>query len=205
MMAILLKNNMMFFHIPKTGGNWVTKVLKENDLIKKILPEKHDIPAIIRKKYPNIHPIKTFCFIRNPMSWYESWFQYATMKRWRDWGRHKWHPCKKLNGLGDKAFNKFIENVIEKCPSYLSNLYELYINDCDFVGKQENLEDDLKAILGKDIKLIDKVGVSPKLRIRWNKKKKDKIIKLEKDILIKYFGHRKTKRVRATTTGMPNE
>jgi len=204
-MAILLKNNMMFYHIPKTGGNWVTKVLKENNLIDRILPEKHDTPAIIRKKYPKIHPVKSFCFVRNPISWYESWFQYATMKRWRNWGKYRWHPCKKLNGLGDKSFAKFIEKIIEKRPSYLSELYDLYINDCDFVGKQENLEDDLKIVLGEDIKLIGMVGVSPKLNIRWSKKLKDKIIELEKNILSKYYGHKSIKKVRATTTGLPDE
>jgi len=190
-MALLLNNNMMFIHIPKTGGNWITEVLKINNLINRALPEKHDTPEIIKSKYPNINPIKKFCFIRNPITWYESWFQYATMKNWRNWGKHKWHPCKRLNGLGDKAFNKFIENVIKHCPSYLSNLYSLYTKDCDFVGKQEDLEKDLVKTLGIELKLIDKIGVSKKLKIRWNKALKDKIIELEKDILIKYYGFRK--------------
>ena len=204
-MAILLNNNMMFYHIPKTGGNWITQVLKENNLIKRILPEKHDTPEIIKRKYPKICPVKSFCFIRNPITWYESWFQYATMKRWRNWGKYKWHPCKKLNGLGDKDFNNFIENVIEKRPSYLSILYDKYIEGCDFIGKQENLENDLIEVLGIDLELIDPVGVSDKLDIRWNRKLKSKITELEKNILTKYYGYKKRTKQISTTTGMPDE
>ena len=32
-MAILLKCGAIFLHIPKTGGNWASNVLEENDLV----------------------------------------------------------------------------------------------------------------------------------------------------------------------------
>jgi len=188
-MAILLKNDMLFLHIPKTGGNWITEVLEINGLIKKNLPEKHDTLELLKKRHPNLKYNKIFCFVRDPLSWYKSWFQYSTAKNWRNWGKYKWHPCKPLNGLGATTFNDFIKNIIDRCPSYVSNLYGLYTKDCDFIGKQENLEKDLIKVLEFDgeLKLTGPVGVSKDLNLRWNYHLKKKIIEAEKDIFEKYY------------------
>ena len=41
-MAIILKNNEIFLHIPKTGGSWVSKVFKIQSLTKaSIVYHKH--------------------------------------------------------------------------------------------------------------------------------------------------------------------
>jgi len=40
-MALRLRNNCEFLHIPKTGGTWVESVLKANDLIINRLGNKH--------------------------------------------------------------------------------------------------------------------------------------------------------------------
>ena len=40
-MALLLKNNAVFLHIPKTGGTWVRSVLQEFDLVQGPLGHGH--------------------------------------------------------------------------------------------------------------------------------------------------------------------
>ena len=54
-MAIILKNNEIFLHIPKTGGSWVSKVLKMQSLTKAYIGcHKHfdwaRIESLIRPK-----------------------------------------------------------------------------------------------------------------------------------------------------------
>jgi len=39
--AILLKSNAVFLHIPKTGGSWVVKVLQELDVIQVPIGREH--------------------------------------------------------------------------------------------------------------------------------------------------------------------
>ena len=143
-MALLLKNGAIFLHIPKTGGNFITTCLRDLDLVEKETHNKHyDIDHMFlppsvqvdgRKRFikyafrqifsPFPKPTKrpfTFCFVRNPISWYESWYKYMSQdsRRWKDWGDDKdmnqWHPNSPLNGLGDDNFNTMAKNFLHTC------------------------------------------------------------------------------------------
>jgi hypothetical protein len=40
-MALILKNDVLYLHVPKTGGNWLTATLKAEDLIIGSISHKH--------------------------------------------------------------------------------------------------------------------------------------------------------------------
>jgi len=171
-MALILEGGAVFLHIPKTGGTWVTEVLKECGLVNGGLSHMHVnmerlmVPFKTRngkmvgplglwriartlKPKPFI-----FCFVRHPLKWYESWFKYMSQpsRNWCAWGDEKdlfrWHPNAVLNGCGAPEFNQFVRNVVAKRPGYVSELYASYAQpQVDFVGKQENLRADLVAVL----------------------------------------------------------
>ncbi len=216
-MALMLKNGAVFLHIPKTGGNWVTAVLKELDLVEKAIPPKHaDIDYYYAcpfktRKYFLKHTIKEcffssekpfmFCFVRDPLTWYESWFKYQTHKKWVNFGDensfYKWHPNAMLNQLGSTDFNQFVQNVIKKRPGYVTELYGWYTKPMvNFIGKHENLVDDLIRVLGmmninfdeSFIREYKKVGVSPKPQkpIVWDDALKKKVVMLEYSGIIRY-------------------
>ena len=227
-MALLLRNGAVFLHIPKTGGNWITKVLQESNLIKGRISHKHaDIERFFSPLYGNraelfkyfLKKLRVsrqqkpfmFCFVRHPLSWYESWFKYMSQPalQWRDWGDendiYNWHPNATLNGLGDPDFNQFVRNVIRKRPGYVTELFGWYTkSQIDFIGKQENLPEDLIKVL-KIMKLdfdedlirnYKKVGESPMPaeRIVWDADLKEEVSRLE------YAG---TVRYGYTSTGKP--
>ena len=175
-MAIRIKGNGLFLHIPKTGGSWVTSVLKECGLIQSSYGHKHaGLEQVLFQERLNheklkgfryyVNPFKwvknkpavserpfVFCFVRDPIHWYESWWTYMCEHEWRDWGGvydiNHWHPNAILNGLGDEDFNQFIRNVIQKRPGYVSELYSIYTRPyIDFIGKTENLAQDLVKVL----------------------------------------------------------
>lgn len=169
-MASVLKNGSVFLHIPKTGGKWVSQVLHDLGLVAWETPHKHadldhfaDLPTrstsmlgrlvrTVRYRVP-VNPL-VFCFVRNPISWYESWFSYMSQPAlaWRDYGAdgdpHHWHPNSPLNGLGDADFNTFVRRVLQRRPGYVTELYGLYTRAPRlFVGRQESLADDLIRLL----------------------------------------------------------
>jgi hypothetical protein len=178
-MAFQLKCGAIFLHIPKTGGTWVKKALRDQGLIEKELNHEHS--DFFRAMYPtryrnmalevakNLHvklyeniisPAKpcnypfSFCFVRHPLRWYESYWRYAAQMGWRSWGDERdmshWHPWAVLNGLCCDDFNEFICRLIEKRPGYVSELYASYAQpQVNFIGKQESLTDDLVAVLRK--------------------------------------------------------
>ena len=73
---------------------------------------------------------------------------------WKEWGKENsaqdWHPNSVLNGLGDEDFNTFVRNVINKRPGYVSELFFSYTKSgIDFIGKTENLVEDLIHVLAR--------------------------------------------------------
>ena len=225
-MALLLKNGSVFLHIPKTGGNWITAVLQELNLVEKMISHKHTdidrffLPVFKNRKewlkylfnpksfsYLHNKPFM-FCFVRHPLSWYKSWFKYQSQSRrqWRPFGEPRdmcnWHPNAILNGLGSSDFNQFVQNVIDKRPGYVTELYGWYTKpQIDFIGKQENLVEDFIRVLkimnvsfDEDfIRMRDKVGVSelPKDPIIWDERLKEEVYKLEYAGIVRY-GYCKT-------------
>ena len=117
-----------------------------------------------------------FCFVRHPLSWYESWYKYMEQPKnqWRDWGSdngaHNWHPNSLLNGLDPSDFPDMMRKINFRRPGYVTELFGWYTkSEIDFVGKQENLVDDLVTVLktlnenfDEDfVRNYGKVGVSP--------------------------------------------
>jgi hypothetical protein len=191
-MALILKNGAVFLHVPKTGGNWIATVLQELNLVERQTPHKHaDIDHFsavpqasssvmgrgLRALRYNLRAKPfMFCFVRDPLDWYESWFRYMSQpsRRWRNWGDpgdvENWHPNAMLNGAGSADFNDFVRNVLARRPGFVTEMYGWYDRpQVNFVGRQEHLVDDLVKVLRKmdlafdedAIRRHKKVGVSP--------------------------------------------
>lgn len=221
-MALVLKDGSVFLHIPKTGGNWVSKILRESHLVSSEMGQtKHSDQAHLTvplsrdgKRWLGPwqrHKIRRtlqprpfmFCFVRHPLSWYESWFSYMSQasRNWQNFGNENdlfdWHPNSILNGCGSEDFNQFVENVITKCPGYVSQLYSRYTcPKIDFIGKQETLREDLITVLKSlgltfdemHIRNAQEHGVSekPKNPVSWNESLRKEVMALERPALRAY-------------------
>jgi hypothetical protein len=177
-MAFLLKNGAAFLHVPKTGGTWIKHVLKQLDLVQAPLGHQHsdwersfwhdklhtDLKVVrylfrravrSRRAQARIDPhCFKFCFVREPLLWYESYWRFMESKNWnwKSWGDerdpYKWHPCAMLNGLESPDFNEFMHQVNRKRPGYVTEMYGWYVRPgIGFVGKIESLRQDLMKVL----------------------------------------------------------
>jgi hypothetical protein len=171
-MTLLLKNGAVFLHVPKTGGVWVHTVLERLDLVKAPLGRDHSdlehaffddryhsdskvLRHLLRRKIGSRRAPAAmaanafkFCFVREPLKWYESYWRFMQIRNWVFWGDeldpYRWHPNAMLNGLGSSDFNQFMHNVNKKRPGYVTEMFGWYARPgVQFVGKQESLQEDL--------------------------------------------------------------
>jgi hypothetical protein len=177
-MAFLLKNGAVFLHIPKTGGTWIKHVLEDMGLIQAQLGHQHSdwdrafwhdklhkdgkvakylIRRAVRspRAQARIEPTCfKFCFVREPLRWYESYWRFmqALNWNWKTWGDekdpYKWHPCAMLNELENSDFNAFVLGVNKKRPGFVTEMYGWYVRPgIGFVGRTENVRHDLRRAL----------------------------------------------------------
>ena len=188
-MGALLSNGSVFLHIPKTGGNWVIKVLADLGLVEKEFKEKHADAKRARVIEPKIGIGNrfTFCFTRDPISWYESWWRYQVQRGWTKWSYLTWHPCARMDACSDNNFNKFIANVIRIAPGFVSDMYSRFTVGADYVGHQEtlaacliNVLDKLRVEYDDRIKRIAPINESVIRPIKWDGDLRKQIEILEK-------------------------
>lgn len=217
-MAFRVGDRGLFFHIPKTGGTWVQRVLREFDIpMDRVYRQHGDMEEV--RWYRTFHPFYPhwrqwrivlrdglwypaklekcfkFCFVRNPYSYYESFWKFKRQAGWRDWGQplrgaRNWHPHAEFNGISDDDFNRWMEKVIERRPGYVTRLYQWYCQDgMDRIGRLENIAEDLSDVLGVlgyefDAEAIrrvapENVSDQPRRAIEWDEAIKDEIYKLD--------------------------
>ena len=194
-------NNAIYIHIPKTGGtsvrNYITalRIRTENPNRRAASSRKHSMLWQLDEDCSY-----SFAFVRHPLRWYESFWKYQTNK-WIKYEQNRWHPWKGLEACASNNFNIFMENVIKKEPAYVTRMYEWYVGPrgaqmVDFVGKTENLKNDLMNVLRELGHTIDpsKIANLPaanttnfKKRPVWDEGIKNKILELEAPTIERFY------------------
>ena len=146
----------IFYHIPKCGGTWV-KVALKNAGIRYRTPRWSDEPHPFNLKHAHSTPDNvaprakegrfSFCFVRKPASWYQSYWAFRSRKGAR---RDQHFPA---DGLWSDDFDQFVNNLLDAYPSgFVTTLYQYYTGaECekvDYVGRQEYLSLNLAYALG---------------------------------------------------------
>jgi hypothetical protein len=100
----------------------------------------------LKRKYPRkFNKAKVFAFVRHPASWYRSRF-------WQNRYLH-WHRRIRSEGLcRRRSFASYLECSLERRPGYYTRMCQRYTGTeeqpIEFIGRTENLAEDLAAILG---------------------------------------------------------
>ena len=72
---MLLTRHFVFVHVPKTGGNFVLKVLADHAPADWELQRVDDHATVADIPPSHLH-LPRLAFVRNPFSWYVSWFHF---------------------------------------------------------------------------------------------------------------------------------
>jgi len=157
----------IYYHIPKTGGTWAKNAMLKAGIVyvrakyyygtslnhpeklitahKLGLKREHETPVGVLDE--DRHKLFSFTFVRSPLAWYKSFWAHRKIAP-RLGATHRFA----LDWLMDENFEKFMINVLEKYPEgFLTKVYQLYLgergDDLGYVGRQENLREDLITAL----------------------------------------------------------
>lgn len=143
-MAIYLpRTDTLVLEVVKTGSKWVRQALANAG----VPTEQIGDPALRGHGDLAVHG-RNFrficCFVREPASWYRSYWAYRMERRWR--------PHITLDRLcASDSFKGFVRNACRSLPGQLSRLFEAYVgpreNPVHYTGKQESLAEDLVTAL----------------------------------------------------------
>ena len=217
-MAVLIRNSHVFFHIPKTGGKFIDSILLKNNLYSLRLGHRHSnyshIQGIINRKVIKFrnkigaiseiklsHPLKFFCVIRDPISWYESWYKYNKKKNFTS-GRKKgdyfdWHIMSPVSECNDNDFNIYMNNINKNYPGFATYVFNSYLIDLNIeVIRFENIRDDLKKYMTFNKLPSNFIEDHPitnstlnEEKIFWDDKVKKETLENEKHFVKKYYNN----------------
>lgn len=158
-MIYLPRQKTLFVHVPKTGGEYVAKMLEN-------VPGWRN-PNSRGGKHCPFWMVKEdvqhrFAFIRRPVSWYKSlyWFTrnnfFIPHGRFPNWEPGVWHPQRVLQRLWERgaldmeSFDGFVRTIYEHIPAYYTRMVEWQVGPLDAgavrLFKQENLNRELAGL-----------------------------------------------------------
>lgn len=138
-MIVSLKYEFAFLCTPKNASTSIEALLKPYaDIVIGGSPGlKHLSPSVYRKyllpivtrKHPN-HRIESFCIVRDPLDWAESWYRYRTRRALKNPA----HPHHR-NYSGDLSFEAFIGAMLEESPPPCAKIGRQSAFMCDGKGR----------------------------------------------------------------------
>jgi hypothetical protein len=165
-MSVQLPNS-VFLHVPKCGGNWIMKCLKQQGLYKQQIRSVSRFQSFERN-FMSMHCIPVdnklpcFTFVRHPLTWFKSYWNYKMKRGMFDLtsmlGKVNGEPrfvnqFDLTTGMqgGKEDFNKWVRNVYATWPEYYARMVEHFSTPCEDknVGRQETLEADYVEILSR--------------------------------------------------------
>lgn len=140
-MALILRKS-VFIHVAKTGGTWVSELLKQSGLVVGETRDPHASLAETVLEIPTAGSLPSFAFVRHPITWWKSYWSYKV--------KVGWDPKNRVDSTctADK-FETFIRNVLDRHPGYLSRRYWEMTQGVTFIGRFEALRESLMEILLK--------------------------------------------------------
>ena len=135
---MLILKNSCFIHVPKTGGNWVRHALEAAQVEFEYYTVNGNAHLGFRE-CPQPGRFK-FAFVRHPLGLYRSFWQYKMTYGW-DEASALDRACR------SQEFGTFIVNITTHFPGAYGHALDDLIGPAeapiDFVGRYENLQEDL--------------------------------------------------------------
>ena len=141
----------VIYHVPKCGGHWVKAAARRAGLTLyrveygrgrhplNLREGSHTTPYTVSEEA--VKGKFSVVFVRRPETWYQSFWAFRKARGWLN------DDCA-ADWCWSDDFNTFVNNLLDEYPhGFVTLLYQFFVgpegDKIDFVGRQENLADDL--------------------------------------------------------------
>ena len=186
-MAVLFNDKYWFFHIPKCGGTSVRSQI--GSIARSVIEAGHNHGEPIRVMEDRTQIKNSFTVIREPVSWYRSFYAY----RMKTGGWKNNHFLDRM--CKADTLEGFCLNVLNRSPyGYLTDLYCRYIFGVEHVLMLENIDVEFPKLMEKwgfGHHKITAVNVTNSKQLKLSQETQDKIFKAEKCIYKMFYNQTK--------------
>jgi hypothetical protein len=135
-------DSLLFIHVPKAGGSWAISAMDAAGIA--LVAEREDKHHLALAEC-DVRGRFVFAFVREPLSWYGSTYNYRRRERFDD------HGGDYLDKWLDLDFPDFLTNTMRDRHAFLADYYWQFVGPperaIDFIGRYEQLADDLVQAL----------------------------------------------------------
>jgi hypothetical protein len=180
----------MFLHLAKTGGTWVRLVLQQLGIPSEDLGDQH---ADFESSKTLLPGYKRFTIIRNPFSWYASYWAYKQYEGWKG----NWIFGERC--ISDD-FDTFIHLVTSDHPGFLMNLFSRFTRPSVTILRNELLATELCSFLLRESVsfdrqiLLDTPSANPGASLpefwgstTYTERSIQKVIESEQELFLRYL------------------
>lgn len=135
---MLILRNCRMLCTPKAGSRWLTNAVR--NAAEHAEPFGEGVKCHHGGLGKGPISLPAIAFVRHPLTWYPSYWNYRV--------RTGWQPNHDIDECASDDFQSFIAAVVEKFPGWLTVYLQNWIGTAerpaDFVGRYENLQDDIQ-------------------------------------------------------------
>lgn len=191
--ALVLPNS-IFFHVPKAGGTFVRRTIRDLGIESEEKGDPHISLVDFADTYPEVLADRyTFTFVRHPLDWWRSYWSHRDLRGWAiD------HPMDRE--CNDTDFGHYMDQVLRSDwrDHYLQIVRSVVTARMDYVGRQENLRVDLTAALTEagekfDHRSLGRLGMinrSDSLSARYSPGQSAQVMAIHHELIQRYYVQR---------------
>lgn len=142
-MTVILSKS-VFFHTPKTGGNWVEEFLTKSNLVvhnmRGIGAAHATLSDLPKLGHEGARHLPSFTFVRHPASWWRSYWAFKIRNGWDN-------PNTIDRECQDSSFHGFLRKMLANYRGFLTKEFRRRTLGVTYVGRTESLREDLMRIL----------------------------------------------------------
>jgi hypothetical protein len=189
-MALVLPHS-VFFHLPKTGGSFIRKTIKDLGIENREVGGHHESLASFAGEYTHVLSGRfVFTFVRYPLTWWQSYWAHRFL--------HGWSPDHPMDRVcNDNDFCRYMEQILRSdWKRHYLDLCSTFVTErTDFVGRQENLVADLTVALGRagekfDRKSLGRLGFTNRSlsdEARYTASLRREVKALHRDVIRRFY------------------